>query len=787
MLFAFFVLFGLPLLLLCGAELCTRYFAPAPPATFFIKAEQKNGSQVYRTNFQAVTRFFPGKLARKPLAETFSAAKEPDTFRIFILGESAARGESLADFSFARIMEAVLQKNNPERKIEVINTGIPAINSWIINEFAEEICSYHPDLVIIFAGNNEFIGPFGPATTFTSSNSRTASKIGIFASNLHIIQHLKSQALPENLRKGWRGLDMFSSNLINPRDPRIEQCYENWKLNLEEILGQFRRHSIPAVVCSVPANLTDCPPFASSFVDEAGKKALESLKNLFTESNWPELSRIFTANQPGLKDHALANWLFAHSAANLGQAEKAREHFISALELDCFRVRTTPAMNRISADAAKANGAHFIDMVAAFAEASPLQVTGRGLIYDHVHLTESGNYLVAARLFQDMQVRQIFTEKGLSTDFPAENEALSLIGFSQNDRAQHLSHSVAAMKEAPFTMLFNHKSEVELRKRQLAETLDSLDFGTAIHATNDAIRLFPKNSRLTMRLAQLFAQTGQFDEAIIYFNKTIELNNFNPDAFNNLGTIYLKTSQPEKAEPLFLQAITISPDFADAYFNLGLSAAAQKNNEKALKYYNEALMVEPSFSAALRNTANIFFDLKNFERAEIYYNQAYSADPGDLHSLIGAGNSQSARGLFTEARNSYRLATIEFPDQPEGFYSLARLLEQAESVDTALPYYLDALNRLKHKPSADKVFSLIAAGKIATGPAELQKIAQSCCVAGEFSDPWHLQLLGVAHAELGELDEARGYLHRALELARKANETALVRDLEDSLRTLAEK
>jgi hypothetical protein len=56
----------------------------------------------------------------------------------------------------------------PDTKFEVINTALVAINSHVILEIAKDCAKYKPDLFIVYMGNNEVIGPFGPGTVFSS-------------------------------------------------------------------------------------------------------------------------------------------------------------------------------------------------------------------------------------------------------------------------------------------------------------------------------------------------------------------------------------------------------------------------------------------------------------------------------------------------------------------------------------------------------------------------------------------------------------------------------------------
>ena len=92
--------------------------------------------------------------------------KPPNTKRIFILGESAALGDPMPEFSFSRMLEKMLIERFPSNRFEVINVAVTAINSHVILPIARECARHEGDLWIVYMGNNEMVGPFGAGTVF---------------------------------------------------------------------------------------------------------------------------------------------------------------------------------------------------------------------------------------------------------------------------------------------------------------------------------------------------------------------------------------------------------------------------------------------------------------------------------------------------------------------------------------------------------------------------------------------------------------------------------------------
>ena len=52
---------------------------------------------------------------------------------------------------------------------EVIQAAMTAINSYVLLPIARNCAALQPDLFIVYAGNNEVVGPFGAGTVFNRS------------------------------------------------------------------------------------------------------------------------------------------------------------------------------------------------------------------------------------------------------------------------------------------------------------------------------------------------------------------------------------------------------------------------------------------------------------------------------------------------------------------------------------------------------------------------------------------------------------------------------------------
>ena len=99
-----------PTVLLLSLEDGLRLFGYGYPTHFFIPAPNGKGSVVNR---KFGWRFFPRSVSRKPPPLHLTAKKPSHSYRIFVLGSSAALGDPAPEAGFARILEVLLEEQYP--------------------------------------------------------------------------------------------------------------------------------------------------------------------------------------------------------------------------------------------------------------------------------------------------------------------------------------------------------------------------------------------------------------------------------------------------------------------------------------------------------------------------------------------------------------------------------------------------------------------------------------------------------------------------------------------------
>ena len=426
-----------------------------------------NGSPASCYNLFFAAPYFPAGMVQTPRLYAIPANKPPRTFRIFVLGESAAMGDPDPAYGFSRYLEVMLRERFPTMNFEVVNTGSVAINSHVVLPIAKQLANQHPDLFIIYSGNNEVVGPYGPGTVLTSSfMSLPAVRSSIFLRSTRIGQLATKLGTQ---KKEWRGMELFLDQQIPASSPLLEHTYANFEQNLRETVAVAQQAGAHVMVATVATNLKDCAPFASMHRDNLTPDDLRSWSTLVqrggemeTANSYAEAVKLYSSAAAIDDEYAELEFRIARCLRGLGDNKGAREHFLRARDLDTLRFRADSKIDDINRRVASSvPGVALVDADALLSEASPDGIIGSDLVYEHVHMTPQGNYLVARAMF--LKIANGLPSEGghqAEPNVPSEGESERLLALTGYDRSRIAAEMMGRLQRPPFTNQLNHSEQL---------------------------------------------------------------------------------------------------------------------------------------------------------------------------------------------------------------------------------------------------------------------------------------------------------------------------------------
>ncbi len=472
-----------PVVLMAVLEGALRLFGVGFPTELTVPCTvHGHAASCYNLFFPAP--FFPPGMIKTPQAYAIPAEKPPGTFRIFVLGESAAMGDPDPAYAFSRYLEVMLRDRYPSMKFEVVNTGSVAINSHVLLPIAEGLAKQRPDLFIIYSGNNEVVGPYGPGTALTSSGmSMPVIRSSIFVRSTRIGQLLTKVGTQ---KREWGGMEMFLDKQVQATSPLMKYSYDNFEKNLRDTIAVAHRSGARVIVSTVATNLKDCGPFGSQHRENLAPDDLRSWTALVQKGaelesarSYPEALQAYQAATKIDDQYAELEFRIARSLWMQGDsAETPRRIFfapaISTLCASAPTARSTTSIVRLHHHLPERN---WLMRIQSFAKESPNGIIGSELVYEHVHMTPLGNYVLARAMFLQIasQLPVAAGHPPQAGDVPSEMECEQQLAFTGHDRSRIAGEMLQRLQKPPFTNQVNHSDQVLRLMLKAGEASESPD------------------------------------------------------------------------------------------------------------------------------------------------------------------------------------------------------------------------------------------------------------------------------------------------------------------------
>jgi tetratricopeptide (TPR) repeat protein len=398
---------ALPFLALASAELILRLFGwGGYPAWIREAGRLPSGAQLCMVEPAAAKPYFFANPTRPGYADqtNFLQPKPADTVRIFLVGESAAKGyPQPRNLGMSSFLQAMLADAWPEKNVEVINLGTTAVASFALVYQVRDALRYAPDLFIFYTGNNEFFGAYGTASINAAGSLPPWALRGLRAARgLALVQVLDSRLSRGADENQSLVEEMIGQTVIPADSPLREAAVRNLAANLGTMLDKVRAAGVPAIVCTTASNESGLAPLGEDDVAGLDGKQQRELKRLMGEAaeaaeadDFPQAVNLLRQAVQIAPRHARVRFLLGQVLARGGQADPARTAFLAARDLDTMPWRPISLTEQAIRNTTLIKGATLCDVAEIFRKESPDGATGWEWLDDHVHLSLSGQALAA--------------------------------------------------------------------------------------------------------------------------------------------------------------------------------------------------------------------------------------------------------------------------------------------------------------------------------------------------------------------------------------------------------
>ena len=640
-------------------------------------------------------------------------------------------GDPEPNYGFARQLERFLQAQHSEHRIQVINAAMTGIDSRVMVEIARGCQRAEGDFWVVYAGNNEVIGPFGAGTTF----GRHPGMIGptLALKSTRVGQLLEALARLGKEPPQWEGMEMFLGLQIARTDPRVADVSRNFAANLSAVVDLGRHAGAQVIVSTMPVNLRDSPPFASlhghAFTDEEqvqwdallARAAGAASEGRFREalSGYEEAAKL----DPGYAELAFRRagcWLRADEPAN------AFKDYQLARELDGLRFRATSPLNDVIRQTAGRKGVVLVDAEAECIRQAQDHIPGDDFFYDHVHLNFSGNYLVAKLVAAAINRTLANSISSGLTNVLSESEVARQLAFTEFDQRRVAGMMRARLEQPPFNRQSNFLERDE-RLRKGTEAFKS-PLRECIQVYAAALSLDPDSWMLHANFAGLLDAAGESAAATAQWVEVTRLVPHYAPAWLNLGNLAVESKRFTEAEGYYGEARRQNANIVQLLCQLGLLASAQQRHGEAQNYFRRALQARPLpqwrgsiWRLNLPGNKTLWEPAPNIAKSSGATQAMWKRAAISECCWPDKNKSEAAKRLFEEV--------LEIrPGHAGAHYGLAQILTLQGQLADAVPHYEAAVNTRPEFFQAQLAFGL-ALAQLGRQSEALERLAEAVRLA----------------------------------------------------------
>lgn len=534
------------------------------------------------TNSEFVPRYFP--LFRPQVAVSpFMKEKEEDTFRVFVMGGSSTQGFPYNFYySFAEQLEQKLLLNTLGVRVEVINLGMTAVNSYVIRDLSTRVIDYKPDAIIIYAGHNEYYGSFGAGTTqFGLINNIALKRMVLSLKNLRLYQFLEDLfRAPNTGKKNERTLmaSVIKESEIELGGEVFQSGIEQYEQNMSDVLELFNSKKVPVYIGTVASNLKDQPPLSE---DSIASEKYNNGQNLYEANDY----------------------------------NAALEMFIEAKEKDGIRFRAPNEINFIIQELAADHKATVVDVEEMLRNNSASGIEDESLFVDHLHPTSEGHKLMANLFFEHLlgleKIKNAYSPnvfsipEGISKFEEAyANITISrlLIGYpfkkqlteaEESEKFEEIYNDYLSSSYidsiAAFTKV-NQKSVPRALSHIVDQERKNKDSLGVISHYYELLKWQLNSTNLIEKVIEYGVNNANVSTYLVnIIEQVLNEGAYDPRYMNVLSSIYLDNRAPEKAKYWMDESLRLNSSEPILFYNLTRYYLFKKDTLKAGKYYNKFL------------------------------------------------------------------------------------------------------------------------------------------------------------------------------------------------------
>jgi protein O-GlcNAc transferase len=225
----------------------------------------------------------------------------------------------------------------------------------------------------------------------------------------------------------------------------------------------------------------------------------------------------------------------------------------------------------------------------------------------------------------------------LTMEHPEDISSLVLLGYLYNADGQY-ENAIDTFNMAIVAHPDNFHDD---SKSEEAELVEAGRFDEAVERIQWLIEQVGAQADLFVRLADIYSKAAMTAEAIVHYEKAIQIQPNYLEATIKLGTHFLKTNCPSKAAAQFNRAIEINDEIVDAYVGLAISQNLSGDEQEAFGTLSLATAIQQNSNLLFSETATLHLQAALTE--SIGNCQEAEPQPLSIDDVINAHKAQMVK------------------------------------------------------------------------------------------------------------------------------------------------
>ncbi len=323
----------------------------------------------------------------------------------------------------------------------------------------------------------------------------------------------------------------------------------------------------------------------------------------------------------------------------------------------------------------------------------------------------------------------------------------------------------ATEKDSLYALAYAGLGEAFWRKYNAVKDIHFIQ--KASQASEKAFLLDSNLTAVNITRGNVHFTAGKYKEAVRDFNRALNRDATNADAYRGLAKTYDKLGRKKEAEQIYQRAILLKPDYWAGYSDLGMFYFRHSKFQQAQTQFREVTRLTPDNAAAYNKLAGSYYMLEQWTQARKTFEKALALKKSyRIYSNLGTLNY--IEGHYAEAARMYEQA-LKLNDRSFTTWgNMAAAYQWAPGKqDKAKAAYWRAIGMAeetkKINPRDSDVISQLAGYYASVGEREkaLQNLKASLKLAAD--DFRVMYRTGTTYELLGEREKALNWIGKALQ------------------------